>query len=307
MELADSSWDMSIARGYARVNGGYPIVGPGAKLLVEYGDGGELQFALCGGWREIVAGQMVSTISLSDALQDMAQCGAEIALDRVPLCDTFLVDSAYLGYYEAIGDTLIDELEIVWIIDGCCLFSHDNITDTTDYQLLIPARFRHPQAIITEPASDTTIFPGESILLTGGAIYGTQPYEYLWYSDLDGLIDSGQATETNELSGRADGRPAIHCIWLEVIDANQQRDFASVNVTIYCCLGIRGNVDYDPNDQIDISDLVFAVDYMFSGGPPPPCSEEADVNGDSVIDISDLVHLADYMFTGGEPPYVCNR
>ncbi len=77
------------------------------------------------------------------------------------------------------------------------------------------------------------------------------------------------------------------------------------NPCLGCCIGIRGNVDYDPGDVIDISDLVYLVDYMFTGGEEPPCFEEADMNGDEVIDISDLVWLVDYMFTGGPQPVDC--
>jgi len=75
-----------------------------------------------------------------------------------------------------------------------------------------------------------------------------------------------------------------------------------------CCMGpMRGNVDYDPGDAIDISDLVYLVDFMFNGGPEPPCFEEADIDGSGAapIDISDLVYLVDYMFTGGPPPMPC--
>ena len=73
-----------------------------------------------------------------------------------------------------------------------------------------------------------------------------------------------------------------------------------------CCIPpIRGNVDYDGGDAIDISDLVYLVDYMFSGGPAPECLEEADMNADLAIDISDLVWLVDYMFTGGPAPLGC--
>jgi hypothetical protein len=73
-----------------------------------------------------------------------------------------------------------------------------------------------------------------------------------------------------------------------------------------CCIPpIRGNVDYDGGDAIDISDLVFLVDYMFSGGPPSPCFEEADMDASGGIDISDLVWLVDYMFSGGPPPVEC--
>ncbi len=52
----------------------------------------------------------------------------------------------------------------------------------------------------------------------------------------------------------------------------------------------------------DISDLVYLVSYMFSGGPPPVHMAAADVNGDGTgPDISDLVYLVSYMFGGGDP------
>ncbi|MDH3892401.1 MAG: VCBS repeat-containing protein [candidate division Zixibacteria bacterium] len=77
-----------------------------------------------------------------------------------------------------------------------------------------------------------------------------------------------------------------------------------------CCRGIRGNIDYDANDQINIADIVALVDYMFTGGPNPPCTGEANVNGDGVgesepWDINDLIYLIDYMFGGGPPPPHC--
>ena len=47
---------------------------------------------------------------------------------------------------------------------------------------------------------------------------------------------------------------------------------------------------------------------MFTSGPAPECMEEADVDGSGVglpIDISDLVYLVDYMFNGGPEPAAC--
>ena len=72
-----------------------------------------------------------------------------------------------------------------------------------------------------------------------------------------------------------------------------------------CCIGIRGNVDNDSLDVIDISDLVYLVDYMFNGGPDPLCIEEADIDGSGELDIADLVHIVDYMFNSGLPPVDC--
>jgi len=54
----------------------------------------------------------------------------------------------------------------------------------------------------------------------------------------------------------------------------------------------------------DIADLVYFVQYMFSGGPEP-LPGSADVNGSGGLpDIADLVYLVDFMFTGG-PALIC--
>ena len=73
-----------------------------------------------------------------------------------------------------------------------------------------------------------------------------------------------------------------------------------------CCV-MRGDVNHDGAPNIDISDLVYLVDYMFTGGPPPPCMEEGNVNGIDSIDISDLVYLVDFAFTGGPAPPPCGE
>ncbi|MCK4301458.1 MAG: dockerin type I repeat-containing protein, partial [candidate division Zixibacteria bacterium] len=71
-----------------------------------------------------------------------------------------------------------------------------------------------------------------------------------------------------------------------------------------CCV-LRGDVD--GNGFIDISDLVYLVDYIFNDGPEPPCWDEGDVDGSGIapIDIADLVYLADYMFAQGPEPPPC--
>lgn len=74
-----------------------------------------------------------------------------------------------------------------------------------------------------------------------------------------------------------------------------------------CCEGMRGNVDNDELESVDISDLVYLIDFAFAGGPAPVCFHEADVDGSAAwpIDISDLVYLIDYMFNGGPEPVAC--
>lgn len=71
-----------------------------------------------------------------------------------------------------------------------------------------------------------------------------------------------------------------------------------------CCVPpIRGDVD--GFGGINVADLTYLVDFLFFGGPAPPCLEEGDVNGDSAINVADLTYLVDYLFFGGDPPAPC--
>ena len=54
--------------------------------------------------------------------------------------------------------------------------------------------------------------------------------------------------------------------------------------------------DADCSGQVDISDLVYMVDYMFLGGPPSPCEENIDCDHDNRITITDLICLVEWMF-----------
>ncbi len=72
-------------------------------------------------------------------------------------------------------------------------------------------------------------------------------------------------------------------------------------------LGICGDIDGDGEALIDISDLVYLVDYMFNEGPPPPVMAAANLDGrgGGLLDISDLIYLVNHMFHQGPAP-VCD-
>jgi hypothetical protein len=65
--------------------------------------------------------------------------------------------------------------------------------------------------------------------------------------------------------------------------------------------------DVDLSGRVDIADLIFLVEFIFVGGPPPQVISAGDVNGSGgVIDISDLVYLIEYMFQDGPEPPPCS-
>lgn len=91
------------------------------------------------------------------------------------------------------------------------------------------------------------------------------------------------------------------------LELDEFNNIDSATIIFQCCHGIRGNVDGDISEIIDISDLVYLVDFMFTSGSAPACLDEGNIDGDAgnVIDISDLVALVDFMFTSGPSPADC--
>jgi len=63
---------------------------------------------------------------------------------------------------------------------------------------------------------------------------------------------------------------------------------------------IRGDVNAD--SSVNVSDVVYLINYLFIGGPPPDPMAAGDVNCDGTINVSDVVYLINYLFIGGPPP-----
>lgn len=60
--------------------------------------------------------------------------------------------------------------------------------------------------------------------------------------------------------------------------------------------------DPDCSGIVTISDVVFLISYVFSGGSPPHDLNAADADGSCQVTISDAVYLINYIFAGGPPP-----
>ncbi|MGH8015582.1 MAG: hypothetical protein ACREBV_05280, partial [Candidatus Zixiibacteriota bacterium] len=77
---------------------------------------------------------------------------------------------------------------------------------------------------------------------------------------------------------------------------------------ISCCLDTTGNVNYDLNDACNILDMTYMVDWIWRGGSPPPCPEEADLNGDGTsANVLDATFLIDLFFRSGPlPSHLCD-
>jgi hypothetical protein len=64
---------------------------------------------------------------------------------------------------------------------------------------------------------------------------------------------------------------------------------------------LRGNANAD--DNTDLSDAVFVLNYLFLGGAAPSCEDAADCDDNGALEITDGIYLLNYLFLGGlQPP-----
>lgn len=61
--------------------------------------------------------------------------------------------------------------------------------------------------------------------------------------------------------------------------------------------------DADGNTLFTISDAVYLINYIFSGGPAPNPICLGDADGNTLVTISDAVFLITYIFAGGPTPH----
>ena len=62
--------------------------------------------------------------------------------------------------------------------------------------------------------------------------------------------------------------------------------------------------DANNDGAVNVGDATLIINYVFSGGPPPPCMQEGDANGGGAVEVGDAVYIVNYIFKGGPAP-VC--
>ena len=76
---------------------------------------------------------------------------------------------------------------------------------------------------------------------------------------------------------------------------------ATVSCFYPCCAGgvefIRG--DTDSSGTVEISDAIFTLQWLFTGGAEPGCLSAADADDNSSVELSDAIYTLGYLFLGG--------
>ncbi len=69
-----------------------------------------------------------------------------------------------------------------------------------------------------------------------------------------------------------------------------------IDPTLYVCGDANGD------ESVNVSDAVYIINYVFSGGNPPDPLAAGDANCDGTCNVSDGVWIINYVFTGGHNP-----
>jgi len=77
-------------------------------------------------------------------------------------------------------------------------------------------------------------------------------------------------------------------------------DYISVTVSNILPQYICGDANADTD--VNVSDAVHIINFVFSGGPEPSPYESADVNCDTMVNVSDAVFIINFVFSGGNTP-----
>ena len=71
---------------------------------------------------------------------------------------------------------------------------------------------------------------------------------------------------------------------------------------VHASFVMRGDANGD--GVINVTDIVYLINYLFNETSPPDPLEAGDANCDGKVDVVDIVYLINYLFGEGPPP--CN-
>ena len=163
-------------------------------------------------------------------------------------------------------------------------------------------------ATVPDPAEVTLVDGMSEVMLDGSASDdgdgGSQGLTYSW-EKVSGPADdtiSAPADATTTVSFSADGEYVYR---LRVDDGQSENNSDSAEVTVFVLAEpaprfIRGDANSD--GEVNITDVLFSLNFLFAGGASPRCLDAADASDEGSVVITSPIYLLNYLFAGGPAP-----
>jgi hypothetical protein len=163
--------------------------------------------------------------------------------------------------------------------------------------------FRCEQGAVTEESSCDVVFSWTNP--------GPLPSYYLLLVDdnTDVETSDGEVTEVVVQGLEAGAHAGTLYGFGEETPGNRRALYRGAAVGTECdvtCQPAAGNAFIrgacNGQDTDSLASAVFALGYLFLGGPAPPCLAACDTDANGEFDLSDPVYFLNYLFLGGLPP-----
>ena len=152
-------------------------------------------------------------------------------------------------------------------------------------------------APVAEAGPDQTVVPGADglgVVVLDGRLSHDPDGDELHFTWLEqGELVAAGAEATVKLP------VGSHEITLSISDP---ADHVSVDTALMVVQGSFRRGDSNGDGEVDISDAVFILFFLFAQAGPPLCMDAADVNDSGTVDLSDAIYALAFLFTNGLVP-----
>jgi hypothetical protein len=242
--LEDSTFTVSINVDYYRRARNYPVFGPGGYIGVTFDEDLDLHHFTHGAWHDLGDSTWESLIGVATAIDQLATIGEEATIGGIPpLCDSLLIDSVEVAYYNTNGEYETDILEPIYHFWCYCQSEYDTVAQ----DVFVPALHPTPHGMIIEPMDGDTLDAYEDVQLIGAAVGGTPPYTFTWVSvPLDSILHTASGVAYADTCVATDMPPVFkgdsltyHHVSLTVVDADGMECSDAVALFLVCDAGIE--------------------------------------------------------------------